>query len=109
MKYYEVEAKCGHVGRNYYILKKIYVCACSGKEAANIVRYMPRVKHNHKDAIKSVIEISFKEYKNGRQEMKNDNYFLVQNKQDQNVLCDLEGQMIKENDTKKKHKQTIKN
>ena len=37
-KYYKVYAKCGHVGRNSYILKWFYVKAESGSEAAKKVR-----------------------------------------------------------------------
>ena len=106
MKYYEVEAKCGHVGRNNYILKKIYVCANNGKEAAKFVRKMGRVKHDHKDAIKNVTEISFTDYKIGRQEMSNDNYFHVHSKQDQNALCNLDGYILKEETISKKYKST---
>ena len=106
MKYFEVEAKCGHVGRNNYILKKIYVCANNGKDAAKIVRNMGRVKHNHKDAIKYVIEINYEQYRIGREQMKNDGYFHVHNKQDQNALCDLEGQVLNEDNNQKRFKQT---
>ena len=48
--FYRVKAKCGHVGRNNYIVKNFYVVASSGKEAAHKVRYFPRVKHDRKDA-----------------------------------------------------------
>lgn len=62
MKMYSVEAKCGHVGRNHFVIKCFAIKAESGKEAAKIVRDLPRVKHHHKDAIISVTEISFAEY-----------------------------------------------
>ena len=62
MKYYEVTAKCGHVGRNYYVLKTFAVKAANGRAAARIVRNTPRVKHHQKDAIKSVQEIDKNRY-----------------------------------------------
>ena len=64
MKLFEVEAKCGHVGRKYFTLKVFPVKANSRKEAAAIVRNIPRVKHHHKDAIlvsKKPIEASKQE------------------------------------------------
>ena len=61
-EYYKVLAKCGHVGRHRYITKWFYVKASSGKEAAYIVRYKPRVKHDHKDAIREVVPINYDEY-----------------------------------------------
>lgn len=56
MNYYKVRAKCGHVGRNNYIIKPFFVKANDGKEAAKIVRNTPRVKHDHKYAIIDVKE-----------------------------------------------------
>ena len=82
-KYYKVLAKCGHVGRNRYIIKSFYVKAENGKEAAKIVRDKPRVKHHHKDAIKEVIQIKYEEYINGIKIMSDDMYFKVHNRQDQ--------------------------
>ncbi len=87
MKYYEVEAKCGHVGRNKYIIKKFYVCVEDGKEAARKVRLYPRVKHNHKDAIKSVNEIDYDKYIIGLDKTSNDPYFLVHSSTEQRLAC----------------------
>lgn len=93
MLYYRVVAKCGHVGRNKFILKNIYVKAGNGKDAAKIVRVTPRVKHHHKDAIREVKEITYDEYHNGLKEMNEDMYFKVSNSVDQKLLC-----YISEND-----------
>ena len=79
MNYYKVLAKCGHVGRNKYIEKWFYIKAKSGKEAAKIVRDLPRVKHHHKDAIKDVIKISFEEYINGKKLTDQDFFFHIHN------------------------------
>ena len=83
MKYYKVLAKCGHVRRNRYILKWFYLKADSGKEAARIIRFTPRVKHHHKDAIREVVIIDYDEYVNGIKIMTSDMYFNVHNSTDQ--------------------------
>lgn len=88
-KYYKVCAKCGHVGRNSYILKWFYVKAESGSEAAKKVRYTSRVKHDKKDAIKEVVEISFDEYKIGKKIQSEDMYLRVHNRQDQKLYCNI--------------------
>ena len=49
-QFFEVIAKCGHVGKKKYYLGTFYEIAESGKEAAMIVRGRGRVKHNKKDA-----------------------------------------------------------
>ena len=84
--FYKVKAKCGHVGRNNYIEKFFYVVAESGKEAARIVRYMPRVKHDRKDAILTVEKISEEEYKVGIEDFKSDMYFHVSNSSEQRLV-----------------------
>lgn len=97
MRYYEVEAKCGHVGRNNYIIKKFYVCAEDGKNAALKVRKSPRVKHHHKDAIRGVTEIDYNEYLIGLNETSNDSYFLVHNSTDQRAICQFaDNEIIRE-------------
>ena len=52
--FFEVQAKCGHVGRNNYIVKKFYVKAESAKEAAKVIRSAPRVKHHQKEMLGTV-------------------------------------------------------
>lgn len=92
--YYEVKAKCGHVGKNNYIIKSFYVYAASGSEAALITRKIPRVKHDRKDAIVSVTKITEEEYEQGINKNSNDLYFQVSNKQDQTMYCDGIDQLI---------------
>ena len=87
MENYLVKAQFGHVGRNHYIIKIIPVRANDGKEAASIVRWMPRAKHNRKDAISDVRKVSYEEYLEQLKIHRNDPYFKVHNKQDQNKLC----------------------
>lgn len=86
--YFEVSAKCGHVGRTYYYLGKFYVQAPDGKTAASIVRNMPRVMHHHKDAILSVTRIGYEEYQKGRSRLQKDPYFFAITKE--NKKCQRE-------------------
>ena len=51
MAYFEVVAKCGHVGRHRYYRGVFFIEAEDGKAAAAKVRAFPRVKKEHKDAI----------------------------------------------------------
>lgn len=83
MKYYEVKAKCGHVGRKYYLLKTFAVKANNGKDAAKIVRDFPRVKHHHKDAIRELREIDKERYYEILNNNHKDPYFFCHNVQDQ--------------------------
>ena len=83
MRYYKVVAKCGHVGRHHYIAKDFYIMANDGKEAAYKVRYLPRVKHDRKDAILSVEVITKTEYLAGKALQAKDMYFSVHNSTEQ--------------------------
>lgn len=83
MRYFKVMAKCGHVGRHYYIVKDFYIEANSGKEAAFKVRYLPRVKHDRKDAILSVEVITREEYLTGKAMHAEDPYFQVHSSTEQ--------------------------
>ncbi len=84
--FFEVRAKCGHVGRNKYLLKDFYVQSESAKDAALIVRYTPRVKHHQKDAIIYVKQITREEYIAGKIKHKNDQYFHIHNSSEQKRL-----------------------
>lgn len=108
MKYYRVEAKCGHVGRNNYIVKTFYVYGEDGKDAAAYVRALPRVKHNHKDAIQDVCEISFDEYVAGKTKNHNDPFFSVDNKQDQSRYCNYIYDCLEKEDEEIKYKKNSK-
>ena len=88
--YYEVKAKCGHVGRNHYVEKSFAVRAESGKEAAAKARYFGRVKHDHKDAIIYVEEIDEQTFFKIRKDNEKDPYLNCSNVQDQRRLCDLD-------------------
>ena len=85
MKFYAVAAKCGHFGRHRFGLFSLYVRAESGKAAAEIVRWMPRVKHHQKDAIQSVRQIECAEYKKGLAAQMSPPYFNCHSKQEQRL------------------------
>lgn len=87
MEHYAVTAQFGHVGKGKYIPKTIPVYSENGKEAAEKVRWMPRVKHHRKDAIIDVRKISEEEYLELKEINKNDPYFRVASRQEQDQLC----------------------
>ena len=93
-KYYEVIAKCGHVGRKNYIPVKFAVIAESGKEAAKKVRQFPRVKHDHKDAILDVRCITLEEFLEIKEINENDPYLKCHSRQEQNLIINLAERMV---------------
>ena len=99
MFYYIVMAKCGHVGRGKYCVKPIPLKASSKKDAAKKARNVPRVKHDWKDAIESVTEITEEEFNMAMAEHHNDPFFTSKNIQEQRASCNdieiLEGETPK--------------
>lgn len=83
MKYFEVIAKCGHVGRNHYYEGHFFIKAHNAKNASKYVKTKPRVKRDHEDAILSVSEVTYKEYLDGVESMKNNPYFNCCSKYEQ--------------------------
>lgn len=92
--YYEVIAKCGHVGKKHYVPVKFAVVAESGKEAAKKVRQFPRVKHNHKDAILDVRCITLEEFLEIKEINDNDPYLKCHSRQEQNLIVNLAERMV---------------
>ena len=90
MGMYEVCAKCGHVGRNNYVDKIFAVEASNGKEAAAKVRSFPRVKHDHKDAIRYVESIDATRYAEIVSGNHLDPFFLCHNVQEQRRMCNMD-------------------
>lgn len=76
-------AKCGHVGRNNYIVIDFPIRANSGRQAARIARLTPRVKHHHKDAILAVNEVSYEDFMQQQRLNDSDVYLTVSNIQEQ--------------------------
>mgnify|MGYP007101928124 CR=1 FL=1 len=82
VRYWRVEARCGHVKKNKFIIKSFFVKAENGEEAAKIVRWLPRVKHHHKKAIFDVNEIDRETYLQGVKTNQSDPYFKASCKQE---------------------------
>lgn len=86
MRYFEVEAKCGHVGRKNCIWIRFAVVATNGKEAAQKARDIARVKHDHANAIGYVREIDFEEFILLRAENDADPYLHCKSRREQNKI-----------------------
>jgi hypothetical protein len=86
LEMFEAVCKCGHVGRGKYIRVPFPIIAESRKEAAKIARDMPRVKHDHKDAILNVIKIDEERYFELRETNNRDPYLHCTCIQDQNAI-----------------------
>lgn len=95
LEMFEAVCKCGHVGREKYIPIPFPIKAESRKDAAKIARDMPRVKHDHKDAILNVIKIDLRRYNELKRANNQDNYLHCQNIQDQNLI-DISDRLIEE-------------
>ena len=104
IKYYKVLAKCGHVKRNKYYEGTFYVRAKDGKAAAAFVRQIPRVKHDKKDAILSVEEITRPVYLKGKQEVQKEMYFKCHNSTQQRLYMDEIRKQIKDEPEKNDYK-----
>ncbi len=74
MNYYNVIAKCGHVGKRKYIEVGFPVYANSASEAAKMVLKYRKVKKQLKDAISKVLEITYEEYLDLVNENHNNSY-----------------------------------
>ena len=96
MRYFKVTAKCGHVGRGYYIPIDFAIVAKDGKQAASITRDKPRVKHDHKDAILSVTEITFEEFMVLRSQNDADPFLHCKNIQQQRGIEGLSERLVPE-------------
>lgn len=92
--YYKVEAKCGHVGKDNYILIAFPIKAENAREAAKITRNIPRVKHDWKDAIVSVSEVNYQEYKLLQLNNNDDQYLKCKNIQEQKSIVNLDERII---------------
>ena len=92
-KYFKVVAKCGHVGRKKYVPITFAVKAKNGNEAAEIARWIPRVKHQHSDAILDCEKISYEEFQEINKKNNMDDYLKCKNVQQQNLL-DLSDRLV---------------
>ena len=108
MKYYEIKVKCGHVGKNNYYVGTLYLYGENGREAAAYARRHPRVKHDQKDAILCVKEISHEAYLKGKSDTRKSVYWTSTCIQQQRMFCpELENHILHEyirtNQYTKKH------
>lgn len=85
-RYFEVETKCGHVGRINCVWIKFAVIASDAKEAAKKAREIGRVKHDHLDAIRYVKEIDFNSFMILRAENDADPYLHCKSRREQNQI-----------------------
>lgn len=90
MAFFEVCAKCGHVGRGRYVDKVFAVISKDGREAASIARQIPRVKHHQKDAIRYVKEIDYERFCEILSINELDPYFMCTNIQEQRLYCNVD-------------------
>lgn len=81
--YFLVTVKAGHVGKNFFIPITHPVWARDGKEAAKIGRELPRTKHDLRDRIMSVVNVSFEEYCTALAKNDLDPYLKCSNHQEQ--------------------------
>lgn len=88
-KYFKVTCKCGHVGVKHFIRISFPIISASRKDASKIARYLPRVKHEHKDAILDCKEITYEEFIELRVINENDPYLKCTNKQEQEMIEDF--------------------
>lgn len=104
----KVYVKCGHVGINNCINVWMPVEAENKREAARIARWLPRVKHHHKDAILDVVIISKNEFDHLIQTNTNDPYLNCHSKQEQNRIEDLYTRIEEDTYNLKKNETIIK-
>lgn len=97
MAFYLVSCKCGHVGRKNYIPIDFPVHAEDGREAASKARYIPRVKHDHKDAILNCVEIDYDTYLKQIDINNHDAYLLCKSKHEQNkIMSQIKSRLVEE-------------
>jgi hypothetical protein len=86
-KMYIADVICGHVGKNWGVIKTICIKAETRKVAAQIARKNPRVKHHHPNAVINVWEVNTEEFHAQLNVNSKDPYFSCTNRQQQNALC----------------------
>lgn len=89
MRHFEVVAKCGHVGRDYYYEGHFFLQSETASNAAQYVKTFPRVKKDHDDVILWVSEVEKDEYIAGVIAMKINPYFSCESKYQQKAVWDL--------------------
>lgn len=104
-RYYEVVAKCGHVGKDKYYRGRFYVKADSEQEAVDKVRYAPRVKKDHRDAILSVTRIGERKFYNCLIEQYQNPYFACTCGYEQDAIYEvIKEDILPETERQMQHK-----
>ena len=93
MGFFEVTAKCGHVGKGYFIPIRFAVFAKDRSHAAEVTRAKARVKHDRPDAIMDVKKITREEYEELKEQNENDPYLNCKNVQQQRFIEGLESRI----------------
>ncbi len=95
MKFFKATVKFGHVGRNYYYKGNLFITAETKKQAAEIAKNSPRVKHDHKDAVLSIEEVNFETYIVESKKNREIKYFSCYNIQQQrNCFYEIENDIF---------------
>lgn len=102
MNYYLVKAKCGHVGKEKYYEVDFPIKALSKSDAAQICKRKPKVKKHLKDAISSVIEISYEEFKDSFEKFQQNDYVKAHTKNEILEYIEL-AQSLVHTPTRRKH------
>lgn len=109
-RYFEVEAKCGHVGRTNCVWIRFAVVANDAKDAARKARGIGRVKHDHLDAIGYVKEIDFNSFMILKAENDADPYLHCKSKREQKQIADFDSRVEPdEYNIKRKEKKHTRN
>jgi len=87
-KSFIVSTKCGHVGKNKYIVIDFVIKAKNAKEAATVARNLPRVKHHWKDAIENVKEATQLEVEIQSNMNQHNPYLKCKSIQEQKAFCE---------------------
>lgn len=95
LEMFEAVCKCGHVGTDQYFEGHFAIKAATRKEAAEKARWIPRVKHHHKDAVLNVIKIDQERFNEIRAKNDREGYLRCTCIQDQRMI-DISDRLIDE-------------
>lgn len=91
-KYFVVTCKCGHVGKRKYVLINFPIKAPNKKMACEIAKSAPRVKHDARDCIRKIKEISETEFFELKKINSEDPYLKCTSNYDQ-AMIDMTGRI----------------
>ena len=94
MKFYLIQCKHGHVGRDKYLPLVIPIYAQNVDEAISIARMKPGVKKDHKDwCLKKPREVDAGTYERAKEDYFNHRYFKRKTRQNLDLF---KGELVKE-------------